>query len=218
MCCPQAATDTAEQLRDRVVQELDKQAILVGHGLYHDLTALKLDYWPVIDTARLFTKNPRARTLSLATVYEGVVGQPLRQPGEPHSGRDDAMAALKVVHKAAKGEYFTMPGSATPRAPPQGSRTHGHKQGKAHGAGDVAPAASGGAPGPPAEGCAASPPKHAPEPPSSPDAAERHASTAHMRVEGESARTSEPASSPPASGKSAGRKRKRKAMQKQEES
>lgn len=31
-----------------------RPAVLVGHALYHDLQALKLDYSPVIDTSLLF--------------------------------------------------------------------------------------------------------------------------------------------------------------------
>ena len=51
--------DVQRSLRKMVGPE----TILVGHGLVHDLKALKFDHLPVIDTAMLFSyKNlPRSR-------------------------------------------------------------------------------------------------------------------------------------------------------------
>ena len=51
------------------------QTILVGHGLVHDLRALKFDHLPVIDTAMLFSyKNLPRSTPGLAESVQAPAG------------------------------------------------------------------------------------------------------------------------------------------------
>ncbi|KMZ66199.1 RNA exonuclease [Zostera marina] len=95
-------------------------SILVGHSLYNDLHALKMDCAPVIDTSYIFTftdsvfKNP-----SLNNLCKSVLGIELRKEGEPHDCINDACAAMKLV--LAKLEHgfndpITLPKNDVPKA------------------------------------------------------------------------------------------------------
>ncbi|XP_021686265.2 small RNA degrading nuclease 3 isoform X5 [Hevea brasiliensis] len=75
---------------------LRKGTILVGHGLYNDLQALKLDHGRVVDTSFIF-KRLDGRPPSLDTLCKAVLGYELRKEGAPHNCVDDACAAMKLV-------------------------------------------------------------------------------------------------------------------------
>lgn len=103
--CVQAAPATRAEVVKRLMELLGGTAIMVGHGLHHDMRALKLDYWPVIDTASVFTFTgmPRSHTPGLAALCTAVLGRALREPGAPHDARADASAALQLALRAAHG-------------------------------------------------------------------------------------------------------------------
>ena len=102
----QSATATWQDFRKALLAQLAGGAVLVGHGLHHDLRALHLDYWPVIDTARIFTFRglpADSFTPSLSALAQAGLGVTLHEPGRPHNARDDALAALKLAQLAAAG-------------------------------------------------------------------------------------------------------------------
>ncbi|XP_050205491.1 small RNA degrading nuclease 1 [Mercurialis annua] len=74
---------------------LRKGTILVGHGLYNDLHALKIDHARVVDTSFIFRRSD-GRPPSLGTLCKSVLGYELRQGGAPHNCIDDALAAMKL--------------------------------------------------------------------------------------------------------------------------
>ncbi|KAJ0982788.1 hypothetical protein J5N97_011043 [Dioscorea zingiberensis] len=73
--------------------------ILVGHSLYNDLRALKIDYPRVIDTGYIFKfmNLPIGFSPSLISLCKSVLGFDLRKDGEPHNCLHDAQAAMKLV-------------------------------------------------------------------------------------------------------------------------
>ncbi|KAK4749418.1 hypothetical protein SAY87_026867 [Trapa incisa] len=73
--------------------------ILVGHSLYNDLKALKLDHTRVIDTSFLFKYCGLSihRRPSLNNLSKLVLGYEVRENGAPHNSLDDARAAMKLV-------------------------------------------------------------------------------------------------------------------------
>ncbi|KAF9678538.1 hypothetical protein SADUNF_Sadunf07G0045200 [Salix dunnii] len=75
---------------------LSRGTILVGHSLYNDLEALKLDHARVIDTSFIF-KSSDGRSPSLNNLCKTVLGYELRKAGDPHNCLDDACAAMKLV-------------------------------------------------------------------------------------------------------------------------
>ncbi|KZV40586.1 small RNA degrading nuclease 3-like [Dorcoceras hygrometricum] len=79
--------------------------ILVGHSLYNDLQALKLDHARVIDTSYIFgDKNgPTRKKPSLSLLCKAKLGYELRKPGSPHNCLDDACAAMKLVLARLEG-------------------------------------------------------------------------------------------------------------------
>ncbi|KAJ6990310.1 small RNA degrading nuclease 1-like [Populus alba x Populus x berolinensis] len=75
---------------------LSRGTILVGHSLYNDLQALKVDHARVIDTSFIF-KSSDGRSPSLNNLCKCVLGYELRKAGDPHNCLDDACAAMKLV-------------------------------------------------------------------------------------------------------------------------
>ncbi|CAN0863936.1 Small RNA degrading nuclease 1 [Linum grandiflorum] len=70
--------------------------ILVGHGLYNDLLALKIDHARVVDTSFIF-KTSDGRPPSLRDLCKTILGYELREEGAPHNCLDDARTAMKIV-------------------------------------------------------------------------------------------------------------------------
>ena len=89
--------------------------VLVGHALHHDLRALKLDYWPIIDTAHLYSyAGMPSATPGLADLAEAVLGRAIRQgQNAHHSAVEDAMASLKLA------QYQLDHGASRPLPPPK---------------------------------------------------------------------------------------------------
>ncbi|KAG6510753.1 hypothetical protein ZIOFF_028789 [Zingiber officinale] len=77
---------------------LSHGTILVGHSLYNDLRALKVDHLRVIDTLCIFKfAGLPTYTPSLNTLCKIVLGFPVRNDGESHNCLNDAQAAMKLV-------------------------------------------------------------------------------------------------------------------------
>ena len=86
--------------------------VLVGHALHHDLRAMKLDYWPIIDTAFLyFYAGLPSATPGLADLSAAVMGKELRQnEASHHSQVEDALASLQLAqHQLAYGPVTPLP-------------------------------------------------------------------------------------------------------------
>jgi len=91
--------------RAQLLRGLKRGAVLVGHSLYHDLNAMKLDYWPVIDTAFIYRYEGAVETCqpSLAFLSETITKVDFRKGGI-HSGLEDAKATLDlVIHRLKHG-------------------------------------------------------------------------------------------------------------------
>ena len=92
------AADVQAKLREFV----KPQTILVGHGLVHDLRALKFDHLPVIDTAMLFSyKNLPRSTPGLADLCKRLLDESMRAEGT-HDSVEDAKMALELAKWEAK--------------------------------------------------------------------------------------------------------------------
>ncbi|XP_042376655.1 small RNA degrading nuclease 1-like isoform X1 [Zingiber officinale] len=77
---------------------LSHGTILVGHSLYNDLRALKVDHLRVIDTLCIFKfAGLPTYAPSLNTLCKVVLGFPVRNDGESHNCLNDAQAAMKLV-------------------------------------------------------------------------------------------------------------------------
>ncbi|CAN0863934.1 Small RNA degrading nuclease 3 [Linum grandiflorum] len=72
------------------------RTILVGHGLYNDLLALKIDHIRVVDTSLIF-KTSYGRMPSLRSLCKTILGYELRKEGAPHDCLDDTRTAMKIV-------------------------------------------------------------------------------------------------------------------------
>ena len=86
--------------------------VLVGHALYHDLKAMKLDYWPVIDTSFIYSYEglPRA-TPALAQLTKMVLKRSIRTAVDSHHSQvEDALAALQLAqHQIEHGDIQMLP-------------------------------------------------------------------------------------------------------------
>jgi len=108
--CTEIHGITEENLRGATVTQADVQAmvmdlvtpgtILVGHSLNNDLTALRIDYKRVIDTAMLFVDHRKeaGELCGLRDLCEEVLGYSFREKGEPHDCLKDAIVPMKLVH------------------------------------------------------------------------------------------------------------------------
>ncbi|EFJ44915.1 hypothetical protein VOLCADRAFT_94683 [Volvox carteri f. nagariensis] len=77
----------------------ERPVVLVGHSLHHDLTALKLDHQPVIDTSLIFPLMglPNA-TPGLKDLARGLLGLEMRKGrGGAHDSREDAAVTMRLV-------------------------------------------------------------------------------------------------------------------------
>lgn len=82
-----------------VLDLLTPCTILVGHSLYHDLKALKIDHQRVIDTAFIFQycNKPDSYIAGLNDLCKAVLGYEFREDGKPHNCLDDAIIPMKIV-------------------------------------------------------------------------------------------------------------------------
>lgn len=87
-------------------------AILVGHGLSNDLSVLKIDYRPVIDTSLLFQwRNMGTLLPGLKDLHGRLIGGEFREEGH-HSPVEDAIASLDLA------EFELRNGPTQPLEPP----------------------------------------------------------------------------------------------------
>lgn len=92
--------DVASRLAALLAPDADgRTAVLVGHSLHFDLRALRLEHYPVIDTAYLFKyRGAEHLAPSLRDVMRQALGVTAwRQEGGPHSALEDAVAAMQAV-------------------------------------------------------------------------------------------------------------------------
>jgi hypothetical protein len=86
--------------------------VIVGHALYHDLKAMHIDYWPIIDTSLIYSYEglPQA-TPGLAALSETVLKRSIRQEvGAHHSQVEDALCSLQLAqHQLANGDVQCVP-------------------------------------------------------------------------------------------------------------
>eukprot|EP00899_Mesostigma_viride_P021305 jgi/Mesvir1/29176/Mv13863-RA.1 len=112
------ATVTFEQAQRAVVELITPGTVLIGHGLSHDLTALKIDYRRVIDTSLYFRYDRlSAATPALADLCQLLLKTPFRAGGltSVHDVIEDASTPMRLVLR----EIALPPGEATgPLAPP----------------------------------------------------------------------------------------------------
>ncbi|GAX76252.1 hypothetical protein CEUSTIGMA_g3696.t1 [Chlamydomonas eustigma] len=90
---------TLQKARKAIKKLLSKGAILVGHSLQNDLTALQLDHCDVIDTALLFTYQglPQS-TPSLKDLAKTLLGIDMRKGAEGHHDSfEDAAVTMKLL-------------------------------------------------------------------------------------------------------------------------
>ena len=113
---------TLEDARTTLLNEIEARksaigdegmVVMVGHALHHDLRAMKLDYWPVIDTSLIYQYDglPQA-TPGLAALSLGVMNNEMkREKNEGHHSQvEDALTALQLAqHQLEHGEVFRLP-------------------------------------------------------------------------------------------------------------
>ncbi|GIL80815.1 hypothetical protein Vretimale_9413 [Volvox reticuliferus] len=76
-----------------------RPVVLVGHALHHDLTALRLDHQPVIDTSLIFSyRNLPSCIPGLKDLARAVLGAEMRKrAGGTHDSMEDAAVAMRLV-------------------------------------------------------------------------------------------------------------------------
>ncbi|XP_024530949.1 putative small RNA degrading nuclease 4 [Selaginella moellendorffii] len=89
------ATCTQEEIQKEVAKLLEPGTILVGHSVFYDLKALKIDHRRVIDTSMLFRLKGLAM-ISLQNLCKAVLGYDFRETGT-HKCIDDAIVPMKLI-------------------------------------------------------------------------------------------------------------------------
>jgi len=109
---------TLEDVQVRLKQIVRPNTVLVGHGLEHDLKALKFDHSPIIDTAFLFSyKNLPRSTPGLADLCKRLLPSfpEMRQNAR---GTHDSVEDAKMALELAKWES-SQPKPTAPLDPPE---------------------------------------------------------------------------------------------------
>ena len=89
---------TLEDVQAELRAFVAPNVVLVGHGLVHDLRALKFDHLPVIDTACLFAyENLPRSTPALADLCKRLLGEEMRVEDGTHDSTEDAKMALRLA-------------------------------------------------------------------------------------------------------------------------
>ncbi|GIL50848.1 hypothetical protein Vafri_6967 [Volvox africanus] len=93
-----------------------RPVVLVGHALYHDLMALRLDHQPVIDTSLIFSyRNLPSCIPGLKDLARAVLGVEMRKrAGGAHDSMEDAAVAMRLVMRELQ-----MAAPSPPLEPPQ---------------------------------------------------------------------------------------------------
>ncbi|GLC43249.1 hypothetical protein PLESTF_000408700 [Pleodorina starrii] len=76
-----------------------RPVVLVGHSLHHDLTALRIDFQPVIDTALMYSfRGLPACTPGLKDLAKVFLDLDMRRgEGGAHDSREDASVTMRIV-------------------------------------------------------------------------------------------------------------------------
>lgn len=101
-------TTTLEDIQKRLLTILTPRAILVGHSLNSDLTALKITHPFVVDTAHIYP-HPRGPPLkcSLKWLTQKYLNKEIQKGSTGHDSVEDARAVLELVKlKCEKGELW----------------------------------------------------------------------------------------------------------------
>lgn len=105
-------TMTSKKVTKAISRLLEPGTILVGHALHHDLTALKIDHQPVIDTSLLFRYDGLPNcTPSLADLAATLLKLDMRSGKQrTHDMYEDAHVAMKLVlHELQHGPSTQLP-------------------------------------------------------------------------------------------------------------
>jgi hypothetical protein len=83
--------------RARILEFVDKDTIIVGHGLDHDLKKLRLVHNRIIDTAIVYLE-PGQKTRNLKSLAKAYLGLEIQadSANRGHSGIEDATAAMNL--------------------------------------------------------------------------------------------------------------------------
>ncbi|XP_078151029.1 uncharacterized protein LOC144546362 isoform X2 [Carex rostrata] len=92
-------TCTLAKIQKSFRKILKKGTILIGHSLFFDLRALKIDYPLVIDTTCIFKHAdlPPGVSPSLNNLCKAVLSRAVREEGETHDCLNDAKATMEIV-------------------------------------------------------------------------------------------------------------------------
>lgn len=86
-------------VQQQLLALISEQCVLVGHGLSHDLKALKLVHKRVIDTGLIFTSPLKHQMLGLRDTVKQVFSQDCQPENQPHNSIHDAGWPLELVRK-----------------------------------------------------------------------------------------------------------------------
>lgn len=95
-------TVTFKEARDLLLKYVNRNTIIIGHGLENDLNALRLIHHKVVDTAILYPSIKKSRTFSLKQLSFKYLGRIIQQ-GE-HDSAEDSLAAIDIVKENIKRE------------------------------------------------------------------------------------------------------------------
>lgn len=98
-------TTTLQDIQEKLLSILNPRAILVGHSLNSDLTALKLTHPFIVDTGIIYP-HPRGPPLksSLRWLTQKYLNREIQKNAEGHDSVEDARAVLELVkQKCEKG-------------------------------------------------------------------------------------------------------------------
>lgn len=101
-------TTTLADIQKKLLSTLTPRAILVGHSLNSDLSALKLTHPFIVDTTLIYP-HPRGPPLkcSLKWLTQKYLGKEIQKGATGHDSIEDARAVLELVkQKCEKGEQW----------------------------------------------------------------------------------------------------------------
>ncbi|CAP31746.1 Protein CBG12828 [Caenorhabditis briggsae] len=94
------ATETLESARQKILNLINRESILIGHALNGDLLKLGILHSKVIDTSILFATSGRRPSLrSLTSIY---LNRDIQQSYYGHCSKEDAVACVDLVNYALR--------------------------------------------------------------------------------------------------------------------
>lgn len=86
------------EVQAEILKYVSEDTVIVGHGLNHDLCALKIVHKNVIDTALMYSLEGTTRQLlSLKDLVEQLLGERCQPDGEAHNSIEDAAWPLEII-------------------------------------------------------------------------------------------------------------------------